>query len=185
MWQDPAFRAMDFDGKGLYCYLLTSTVSNAAGYYRLTKAQLRVDLCAEDDESISGFLEEDNARITEKILPMLYGENKLWEYDQQTKQVLVPNYLKYNKIAGPKQLPTLISAVNSLSLSPLHVLFFREASRHLRSMDFLDMWSGVRQEAKDYTLQKCQEILASPSDYGSRYKAAAEIVQEATDSPLY
>lgn len=156
MWTDPAFTALGPTERLLYNYLLNSPVNNAAGYYRLTKAQLRVDMCREDDSTDTGFMAEDEKLFTEKILPALTSQCKLWKYDEKTKQVLVPNYLKYNKIVGPKQMGPLINALLPLQKSPLHILFFKECLVYMRQEDLNLLWSRLDEKTRAYVRTECK-----------------------------
>lgn len=65
-WMDSEFKKLSPGGKILYDYLLTSPVGNAAGYYKLTRAQLKADLCREDDQTDSGFNVNDEEFFKKK-----------------------------------------------------------------------------------------------------------------------
>lgn len=174
MWKDAAFANLSPAEKLLYNYLLNSPVNNAAGYYRLTKAQMRVDFCREA-ETATGFDASDEKLFNEEILPALVRHTKLWRYDEDTKQVFVPNYLKYNKMAGEKQiLGPLLSALLPLEKSPLHIFFFRECTFNLRPQDLQLLWNRLDEKTRAYVKIKCRE---SDSD-DAVYMAAKAIVAQ-------
>lgn len=172
MWKDLAYIDLKPVEKLLYNYLLNSPVNNAAGYYRLTKAQLRVDFCREAD-TITGFNESDEALFNNEVLPALINGSKLWTYDENAKQVLVPNYLKYNKITGEKQVPLLVAALLPLEKCPLHILFFKECMVNLRDVDLKLLWNKLDEKTRAYVRIQCNET------YGTAYmNAARAIVKE-------
>lgn len=128
---DQGFKLLSPGGKILYDYLLTSPVGNAAGYYKLTKAQLKADLCREDDESDSGFNVDDEIFFKKEILPQLTDQDKLWKYDSKTNQVLILNYLKYNRCGSERQIKGMIQQIGPLDQCELHLDFFFQAQKFL------------------------------------------------------
>lgn len=155
MWKDPAFMELSPAEKLLYNYLLNSPVNNGAGYYRLTKAQLRMDFCREADTP-SGLNEFDEKVFNRFIYPALVS-NKLWRYDEQAKQVLVPNYLKYNKVGSQTQVKgVLFRAVDPLERCPLHILFLKECYIYLGEGHLKYLWSLFDEKTKAYVRTECR-----------------------------
>ena len=174
MWKDSAYMALSPAEKLLYNYLLNSPVNNAAGYYRLTKAQLRVDMCREDDTP-TGFNAHDEELFKAEILPALESQTKVWRYDPDTRQVLVLNYLKYNKTAGEKQvLGPLLNSVLPLEKSYLHIFFFKECMVHLREQDLMLLWNKLDEKTRAYVRLQCGQ-----TDGDALLNAARAIVKEA------
>lgn len=179
-WNDPIYRKLDMGGKLLYEYILGATTGNQAGYYTLTSAQIKNDLCRYDNNSASGYNEEDEDFLNKKILPELTRQRKLWKYDVKTQQVLIPSYLKYNKQAGKSQIKGLVRELEQREISWLHIEFFYSAKTHLESRDFqllLEMCSGQlirRTNAIGRDICKNEE----ESTEGSLLKARTVIVLE-------
>lgn len=99
IWIDEEVEQLSPEGKLLYVYLLTNPYSNLAGYYQIIPRHIASDLKIEE----------------EKILPILLDQKKLWKYDPDTRQILIPSYLKYNKVGGEKQIKALNSQIKGLS----------------------------------------------------------------------
>lgn len=138
IWTDGEVENLNVIGKALYLYLLTSPLSNAAGYYRIPVKQIALDLNLEEKE----------------ILPELRSQQKLWKYDEKTKQVLIPNYLKYNKLGGPNQLRGLNIQLSTLEKCDLHIEFIYSVHKYLgdAALEKLD------KEFLKYVLTKCKEL---------------------------
>ena len=121
LWTDEEVRKLSLSGKLLYHYLLSSPLSNLAGFYRLPKMQIKTDLCRLDENC--DFASSDTKLFKDEILPTLKDEKKLWKYDDETQQVFIPTYLKYNKVGGDKQLKAINTAISTLTICPLHIDF--------------------------------------------------------------
>ena len=124
MWSDPEFEELSTEGKLLYVYLLTCPIGSAAGYFRLPVKQVAIDL--------------DLTKAT--ALELLTNEQSLWQYDQETNQVFIRNYLKYNKLGGEKQMSNLNLQVKGLADSPLHLSFIKAAREYVGEevIEYLD-----------------------------------------------
>lgn len=88
--------------KLLWFYLLTSPLSNQAGFYKLNLRYLAIDLGSEFKD-------------------LLLEPTDLYIYDKDTELVLIPNYLKYNVAKSPQQLRGVANSVRSNSMCPLWV----------------------------------------------------------------
>lgn len=92
----------------LYFKLLTHPFHNKVGFYHL------------DLEYTARML----MRCTQaKLKKELMAETGLWKYDETTDVVLIPNYLKYNKIAGSKSLTGVKRELEQLPKTKLCVEF--------------------------------------------------------------
>ena len=133
MWTDSEFARLDIPGKLLYAYLLTSPFGNIAGYYKLPLPYLKDSLCKSE---INGWDtvtdEEDMSIFKDKIVPQLLNEDKLWKYDEETGMLLIPTYLKHNKVISPPQVAALVKAVEYLPKSKLIVDFLFAVQKYSR-----------------------------------------------------
>lgn len=126
-WIDDEVMALPMIGKALWAYLIGGPQSNAAGFYKLPIKTLKTDLCGSDAEG--NLLEGEEEQFSNVILPLLYSQDKLWKYDRQTSQVLIPKYLKHNKAGGPKQITGLNAQIETLTKCQLHVCFLTNVVR--------------------------------------------------------
>ena len=97
------------DERLLYLYLLTNEQRNIAGYYKLNLKYVAIDF---------GMTEA-------KIEMMLARKQKYWSYDQETKQVLIPKFTRYNIVRSKQQLSAMNAELNKLKPCPLHKEFIR------------------------------------------------------------
>lgn len=137
IWTDREFEQLDFDGKLLYFYVLSSPIGNMAGYYRLPIKQIVCDL----------------EIPKERIEPNLLSQKKLWKYDEKTSQILLPNYLKYNRIGGANQLKAINSSIRTLSFCELHIDFMKALLTYSR----LDSWKGIDKNIVAETLTLAEQ----------------------------
>lgn len=91
----------------LYIHLLVNEGGNIAGYYKLNLRYLAVDMRMDED----------------KVLQLLKKKNKYWIYDEQTEQVLLPKYTKYNMVKGTPQVKKLNAELSMLTPCKLHKVF--------------------------------------------------------------
>lgn len=112
--RDKDFKALTPDQQLLYFKLLSHPYGNKAGFFIL-------DL-------------EETARLMRwtkpKLLKNLKADTPLWEYDETTDVVLLPNYLKYNKLAGCKSLTGLKNDLEQLPKTHLCVDFVYKLNEH-------------------------------------------------------
>lgn len=114
LWNDASFEDLTVDGRYLYLYLLTCPYSNIAGFYRLPPRQIVSDTGLEET----------------KILPLLLGQKKLWKYDEESRQILIPNYLKYNTLKNDNQRKAINTQLMTLELCDLHKYFMHSLQKH-------------------------------------------------------
>lgn len=105
IWYDT--RKLSEEEQKLYLHLLINENGNIAGYYKLNLRYLAVDLKMDE----------------EKVIEMLKKDNKYWIYDEQTEQVLLPKYTKYNTVKGNPQIKKLNAELSMLTPCKLHKAF--------------------------------------------------------------
>ena len=109
-WYDQEFLELSDTEKLVWFYLLTSPLSNQAGFFKLPPKYLRVAL-------------------GEKAEAALIQPSKLYKYDLATEQVLLLNYLKYNTAKSPQQLSGVRRDLRGLQPCPLFGDFILRAQR--------------------------------------------------------
>lgn len=95
--------------RDLYLHLLINEGGNSAGYYKLNTVHLAADM------GIS----------VEQAIELLKRPTKYWMYDEETEQVLLPKYTKYNTVKGNPQLKRLNADLSQLSPCRLHKEFMK------------------------------------------------------------
>lgn len=152
-WNDEEFMELSPIGKLLYIYLLSTSYGNSIGYFRLPASKAAADMMISEKE----------------ILPELVGQNKLWKYDAETKQVLIVSYLKYNKLSSPSQLKGINAQLKPLTRGMMDAEFMYCVYKHLGEKcyqyidrDILYLISGM---TKDRTEIKYELLYNSINQY--------------------
>ena len=91
----------------LYLCLLANDSGNIAGYYKVNIQHLASDARL-DEEEVERLLKKDN---------------KFWIFDEDTEQVLLPKYTKYNIVKGAPQIKKLNAELSKLTPCKLHKVF--------------------------------------------------------------
>jgi len=107
IWYD--IRKLNPTEQSLYLHLLINECGNIAGYYKLNIRHLAVDMQMFEDE----------------VLEILKRDNKYWRFDEETEQVLLPKYTKYNMVKGAPQIKKLNAELSSLTPCKLHGEFMK------------------------------------------------------------
>lgn len=161
VWGNDCFRRLTIPEKLLYVHLLTCPLNNLAGYYQLTVGQLKLWVCsnAQDEYGDVVYNEEDEA-LFRQVAKRFYAEDKLWKYDRESQMVLLPSYLKYNRIASPTQMKGLLQTIKSLPKSELlHLDFLWSVQAYVGKTreDGTEFLKQLDRETKQYALKLCRE----------------------------
>ena len=84
---DKAYKALSTEQKLMYFQLLSHPQGNKAGFFQID-TEYMADIMCKCSET--------------ELFVRLTTPTTLWKYDPSTDVVLIPNYLKYNKIGGVK-----------------------------------------------------------------------------------
>ena len=107
IWRDT--RKLSTLERELYFRLLVNENGNITGYYRLNIPHLANDMKLSEEE----------------LIVMLKKEKKFWKYDEETEQVLIPRYTKYNVVRGASQIKKLNAELAALTPCKLHKEFVK------------------------------------------------------------
>ena len=114
--------------KNLYLDLLTHPNGNKAGYFQL-------------DISVHQILRRDGDYIPteEECRQELETETGLWMYDRKNDLVLIPTFLKYNKIGSPKTFQSMRYELEQLPASNLCIEFIYRVYEYTdgRGLDYI------------------------------------------------
>ena len=113
--RDRLYKAMPQDLKLLYFQLLTHPDGNKAGFFQ-------IDM--EYHNLLRGGIGEDACRKELKT------ETGLWFYDETTDVVLIPTYLKYNKIGSAKTLQSMKFELEQLPKTKLCLEFIYRVNEY-------------------------------------------------------
>lgn len=127
MWNDKEFVNLPDEEKLAYIFFLTSPFTNMAGFYRLP-------------------LKYAELYIGDKAKAILQKPTKLWKYDFDTEQILLPNYLKYNTVRSPNQMKGLAGAIRGIEYSKLYIDFFLSLYKYCEPK----MMEYIPQDIKKY-----------------------------------
>lgn len=98
---------LDNKEKMFFIYLMTNEQRNIAGYYKINLKYAASDL----DMSV------------EEVKALMGKESKYWDYDPDTKQVLIPKFTKYNLVKSRQQCSALNAELEKLKPCRLHKKF--------------------------------------------------------------
>ena len=88
IWSDPFFSELDKDKKLFYLYLITNERTRQCGVYEITIRQISFDLSYSKD-------------TVSKLLKYFISKRKI-NYNYETNEIALGNWLKYNSSTSPK-----------------------------------------------------------------------------------
>ena len=120
---DRLYKRLSPDMRLLYFQLLSHPNKNKAGYYQI-------------DLGIQSLLREKDEESCRKELSVQTG---LWMYDPGEDLVLLPTYLKYNKIGSPKTLLGMKYELEQLPMSDLCLEFIYRLNEYTegKGLDYI------------------------------------------------
>jgi len=104
-WFDTDIFKLSSNAKLLLIYLMTNRNRNMAGLYSLPKGY------AAEDLQLS---EQEMAAVWNEL-----SDTGMVIYDEQSRMVLVRDFLRHNPLDSPKQVSDAISKIKELAKSPL------------------------------------------------------------------
>ena len=93
--------------KMFYIYLLTNGQRNIAGYYKINLKYVASDL----------------GTTVNEVEELMANGRKYWDYDPETKQVLIPKFTRYNLVKSRQQCSALNAELEKLKPCRLHKKF--------------------------------------------------------------
>ena len=102
-------RKLSQQERELYLRLIINDNGNMAGYYKLNTIHLAADMGITFDE----------------LMDLLRKPSKYWMFDENTDQVLIPRYTKYNVVRGRQQETRLNAELAKLTPCRLHKEFLK------------------------------------------------------------
>lgn len=121
IWNDDRFPHLKEDVQLTWFHVMTTPMSNQLGIYKASMAALA------DEKGIP--VEQYRKRFLNG------SHNGLFHYDDRTKTVYVPNYLKYNQPSNPNQVQGWGKVFQELPESPMKAAFWRDMESLCASLD--------------------------------------------------
>jgi hypothetical protein len=165
IWLDEKFRELDTDSKMLFFYLMTSPHCNMIGYYRLPLLYIVADLGQEMQAIKPAF---------ESLL-----QAGMVFYDERQSIVLIPNYLRYNRIQNPNQAKAACSLVDKLPQNLLLGEFLACIAEH--AADFESVFAHLN--GSETVTETLSEELPKPLSQGLPKQQSTEYRVQDISSP--
>jgi hypothetical protein len=115
-WQDPFILDLTPEEKYFYVYLLSNSKTKQCGCYELPKKVIELE---------TGY----NRETVEKLLQRFMAYGKI-EYCEETKEILLVNWLKYNSSKSPKVMQCIKKEIQEIKYAP-----FARKTMHRLSID--------------------------------------------------
>lgn len=112
---DKAYKALSTERKLMYFQLLSHPQGNKAGFFQID-TEYMADIMCKCSET--------------ELFVRLTTPTTLWQYDPSTDVVLIPNYLKYNKIGGVKTFTSMRYELEQLPKTTLCVEFIYRLNQY-------------------------------------------------------
>ena len=118
-WQDTDMLELTPEGKYFYLYLLTNPHTNLAGIYEVSKKVMAFE---------TGF----NVDTVDKLIRVF--EPKKIAYDEETSEIFVINWLKYNWTNSPKVIKCIIQDLERVKSKKLLSIFWNKVPEDIKSV---------------------------------------------------
>ena len=135
-WQDGFILDLTPEEKYFYIYLLTNSKTTQCGIYELPKRII---------ETETGY----NRETVEKLLTRFEKYNKI-VYSNETKEIFIKNWIKYNKASSPKVKKCIEKEILRIKNQSLIEMFSEQCEKQKYSLD-IDV---VKNEDKIHLIHK-------------------------------
>jgi phage gp36-like protein len=139
-WQDGFVLDLTPEEKYFYLYLMTNSKTSQCGIYELPKRII---------ETETGY----NRETVEKLLQRFEGYGKI-EYNDSTKEIMVFNWLKYNKINSPKVKSCVMKELEKVKYKPFVDRFYTLCKQYGYSIDTITKDYGEEKEEEEEKEEK-------------------------------
>ena len=177
-WSDEKIEDLSEQARYLYLYILTNQHTNMAGFYRLPAKYIQADLSW-------------NVKQLNKPFQELLSKG-LIKQDSNRSIILIPNFLRYNKIQNPNQVKSVQKITEELPDNNLFEEFVDCIKQHV-SCDCKGLVKRLgerftkrlgkpenRIQHTEYRKQNTEDILSSKHDHTSDIKAIINFLNDKT-----
>ena len=137
IWSDSFFSELDSEQKLFYLYLLTNERTKQCGVYEITKRQIAFDLSYSIDKV--------------SILLKYFTDNGKIKYNDETKEIGIANWLKFNSSTSPK----VVSCINKEFADVKDTLLIQ----YVRSIGTLSQQEQEQEQEQEKILYSKKEFL--------------------------
>lgn len=134
-WQDGFVLDLTPEEKYFYLYLMTNSKTTQCGIYELPKRII---------ETETGY----NRETVEKLLKRFVDYGKIL-YDESTREVMILNWLKYNRIASPKVISCIQNEISQVKSEEFKNRFISTSKQLQYGIDTLSIDYGEEEEKEE------------------------------------
>jgi len=145
-WQDPDVLDYTPEEKYFYLYLMTNSKTSQCGIYELPKKIAELE---------TGY----NRETVDKLLKRFTEYNKII-YEEETKEIMLLNWLKHNPVNGPKIIACVKKELNGVKSLSLRKQFEGVCIQYRYPIDTL--WQPHREEEEEEEEKEEEERIKIP-----------------------
>ena len=142
-WQDSFILDLTPEEKYFYLYLMTNSKTKQCGIYEISKKVMELE---------TGY----NGETIDKLLGRFIGYGKI-EYCEQTREVFLKNWLKYNSYKSPKVMACIKKEIEEIKHTP-----FKKTISHRLGIDYAKSIDTETQKEKEKEEEKEQQQQDNP-----------------------
>jgi len=145
-WQDTFVLDLTPEEKYFYLYLMTNSKTRQCGVYEVSRRVMELE---------TGY----NRETVEKLIKRFIEYGKI-DYCEETKEVLLKNWFKYNSSKSPKVLQCIMSEVAKIKHLPFKIY----------TMDSLSIDSGEEKEKEKKEKQEKEQYILFAEWFNEKFK---------------
>lgn len=134
-WQDAFVLDLTPEEKYFYLYLMTNSKTKQCGVYELPKRII---------ETETGY----NRETVEKLLQRFVDYGKI-QYNDTTKEIMLINWIKYNRIQSPKVIACIAKELNEVKHKPFVSTFLEVCKEYGYRIDTVSKDYGEEEEKEE------------------------------------
>lgn len=136
-WKDPKVaEEMTPEDKYFFLYLLTNPETTQIGIYPILKRQIAIDLSYSID-------------AVETLIERFIHHHELIRYNEETREIAIKNWGKYNLNRGGKPMIDCINAELEKVKDKNLITYVAEQIKHTAIKELYDTWTSSRQKEKE------------------------------------
>lgn len=146
-WQDGFVLDLTPEEKYFYLYLMTNSKTSQCGVYELPKRII---------ETETGY----NRESVDKLLKRFIDYGKIL-YDEQTKEIMLVNWLKYNRIASPKVISCVNKEISQIKSEMFLNAIVSTSKEYSYPIDTVSIDYGEEEEKEENNKKKNKDIYSN------------------------
>ncbi|HIW33501.1 MAG TPA: replication protein [Candidatus Paenibacillus intestinavium] len=134
-WQDGFVLGLTPEEKYFYIYLMTNSKTTQCGIYELPKRVIEME---------TGY----NRDTVDKLLNRFEEYEKI-VYSEKTQELMLPNWLKYNKINSPKVKLCIVKELETVKNKEFVIDFYKLCKQYQYELDTVSIDLGEEEEKEE------------------------------------